>query len=216
MRKMKRGQKRMMWVAACVLMCAVAAALFYFGVLKFNNPLRAQYPVRGVDVSSYQGEIDWEVLSRQQIAFAFIKATEGSAFVDAHFAKNYENALQTGLRAGAYHFFSFDSPGETQAEHFMSQAPKTEGALPPVVDFEFYAGKEQNRPNAEEARENLDEVYDIWIRSIFTAPKPLENQTWTFWQYTNREHMDGYSGREYYIDMNVFNGTIDEHGYPLD
>jgi|GEM_PF-5758884 len=47
------------------------------------------YPVRGVDVSSYQGDIDWEILSEQNIHFAFIKATEGSSFVDEYFETNY-------------------------------------------------------------------------------------------------------------------------------
>ncbi len=52
--------------------------LFWNGVVLLNNPSTTEYPVRGVDVSSYQGEIDWQVLSSQQISFVFIKATEGS------------------------------------------------------------------------------------------------------------------------------------------
>ena len=47
-----------------------------------------RYDVKGVDVSSYQGEIDWSVLSKQDIQFAFIKATEGSSFQDPLFKQN--------------------------------------------------------------------------------------------------------------------------------
>ena len=224
-----------------VIIAAVLASLFYFGALKFNNPSWTEYPVRGVDVSAYQGEIDWAVLSEQGISFAFIKATEGSSFVDACFEANFEGALETDLRVGAYHFFSFDSPGETQADNYIATVPAMDGLLPPVVDFEFYGDKERNLPDQNETRAELDalldrleshygakpiiyatektyrayladhyKAYDIWIRNVYAAPKPLENQAWTFWQYTNRERLNGYSGTEYFIDMSVFNGSKDE------
>ena len=228
---------------ACIigLICASLFFLFYFGLPQFNNPSWKQYPVRGVDVSSYQGDIDWDVLSKQGIHFAFIKATEGSSFVDKNFSVNFANANKTNLRIGAYHFFSFDSAGETQAENFISQVPKLDGALPPVVDFEFYGDKAGNHPDYDDTRKELNalldllerhyetkpiiyvsektyklylaghyETYDIWIRNILTKPKPLENQPWVFWQYSNRKHLEGYKGTEYYIDMNVFNGTVEE------
>ena len=240
MDRRKLGKKLCLCVTIIAVVCCIGL-LFHFGILKPNNPSRAQYPVRGVDVSAYQGDIDWEVLSRQGIAFAFIKATEGSSYVDEYFEANFTGARQTSLKAGAYHFFSFDSPGETQADNFIAHVPIVSGALPPVVDFEFYDGKEENPPDPDGVRKELNDLldrlethygtkpiiystnktyglylagyyegYDIWIRNILTAPKPLENQEWTFWQYTNRERLDGYGGPEYYIDMNVFNGTIDD------
>ncbi|MBR4257050.1 MAG: lysozyme, partial [Clostridia bacterium] len=93
--------------AAAVICAAVVLCLFYFGVLHINNPSKSIYPVRGVDVSHYQGDVDWETLSKQGISFAFIKATEGSSYVDLTFEKNYVEANKTVLRVGAYHFFSF-------------------------------------------------------------------------------------------------------------
>lgn len=230
-----------LFLTTLIAICGIITLLFFFGILKFNNPSHSLYPVRGVDVSSYQGDIDWDVLSKQGISFAFIKATEGSTFVDKYFDSNFSNAIQTSLRIGAYHFFSFDSPGETQADNFISTVPRVEGCLPPVVDFELYADKAKNLPEAEATRVQLNDLlrkmenhygkkpiiyateetyslylagyyegHDIWIRNVFTKPKPLVNQTWTFWQYTNRERLDGYNGVEYYIDMNVFNGTAAE------
>ena len=71
-------------------------------------------------VSSYQGEINWRVLSSQNISFVFIKATEGSSFVDKNFAYNFQEAQKTSLSVGAYHFFSYDSEGKTQAENFIN------------------------------------------------------------------------------------------------
>ena len=106
--------------AALLTAAAVLAALFFTGVLKLNTPSRERYPVRGVDVSSWQGEIDWPTLAGQSLSFAFIKATEGSGFTDPRFSYNWEEARKTALRVGAYHFFSYDSPGKTQADNFIA------------------------------------------------------------------------------------------------
>lgn len=82
-----------------------------------------------------------ERVGKAKMKFAFIKATEGSSFVDKYFLKNWTNANKTGMRVGAYHFFSFDSKGETQAEQYIRTVPKYKQALPPVIDVEFYANK---------------------------------------------------------------------------
>lgn len=158
-------------ISAVVLfvMCAVTLALlFYTGILFFNNPSSEKYPVRGVDVSAYQGDIDWDVLTKQNIRFAFIKATEGSSFVDPHFHDNYENAAKTGIRVGAYHFFSFDSGGDTQAENFIREVEKIDNMLPPVIDLEFYGDKKSNPPDRETVTTQLklfvakiEEVYGV-------------------------------------------------------
>ncbi len=117
-------------------------------------------------MSSYQGEIDWETLENQDIDFAFIKATEGSGYEDEYFQQNFQNASETGIRIGAYHFFSFDSSGITQAENFIKTVPKTQNMLPPVIDLEFYAQHGSDPPEKEETRYNLqkmiDAVYDYY------------------------------------------------------
>ena len=130
------------------------------GVIIVNDFSANQYPVKGIDVSSYQGEIDWEILSKQDISFAFIKATEGSSFVDKNFAYNFEQAKKTSLAVGAYHFFSYDSAGETQAENFISTVEPFEGVLPPVIDLEFYGDKEKNPPEREQVTEQLKIMLD--------------------------------------------------------
>ena len=143
------GMRKLVLLAAALLtaMAIGLTSLFCFGVLRLNNPSTEQYPVRGVDVSAYQGEIDWPALSQQGLHFAFIKATEGSSYTDPRFADNWEQAQKTGLRIGAYHFFSFDSPGQTQAENFIKAVPQTEGMLPPVVDLELYGEKKKAPPD---------------------------------------------------------------------
>ena len=121
-------------IAMIMVSCAITAVLVYHGVILLNGFSNTKFPVRGVDVSSYQGEIDWDTLSGQNIQFAFIKATEGSSHVDPFFLHNYEEASQTDLRIGAYHFFSYDSSGGTQAENFISVVPKDKNMLPPVCN----------------------------------------------------------------------------------
>ena len=162
---------------AVLLTGGLLFCLIWNGVILLNQPSQEQYPVRGVDVSSYQGEIDWDVLSSEGIQFAFIKATEGSGFTDPYFAVNYAQAQKTDLRIGAYHFFSYDSPGRIQAELFIQTVPKTEGMLPPVVDLEFYGDKRENLPEVQAARRELDilleELEAHYEKSPFFMPQRI-------------------------------------------
>ncbi len=224
-----------------LLLGGLLFTLVWNGVIILNDFNIRTYPVKGVDVSSYQGVIDWGVLSSQDIAFAFIKATEGSTFVDPHFIYNYNEAQQTALAVGVYHFFSYDSAGQTQAKNFINTVTPFEGMLPPVIDLEFYGDKEKNPPDRTTVEKELNTMlslleahygqkpiiyateksydlylsdgygdYDIWIRNVISKPKLADGRDWTFWQYTNRETLDGYKGKEKYIDVNVFYGDAKE------
>lgn len=159
----KSGRKSILFgvIGVVILIVGLTPVLLYMGILQCNYPSKKKYPVRGVDVSSYQGEIDWTVLSKQDIQFAYIKATEGSSHVDPCFGQNYANAKKTSLRIGAYHFFSFDSAGKTQAENFTANVPKSEDMLPPVVDVEFYADKEKNPPETGDVVKELCKFVEI-------------------------------------------------------
>lgn len=242
---MNQSPKFKKWIVATSVLLAVVLAgigsLYYLGILQFNYPDRNDYPLRGVDVSVYQGEIDWPLLVSQDVSFAFIKATEGSSLVDRNFANNWQGAVDAGLPVGAYHFFSYDSPGDTQADLFIQTVPVREGTLPPVVDLEFYADKEKNPPPREHVAPELDRLlarmeetygqkpiiyatmksydlylrgayaeYPIWIREVVNSPRLSDGRDWTFWQYSNRGRLDGYSGEEPYIDLNVFFGSRED------
>ncbi len=115
----------------------------------------------GVDLSSYQEDVDMAVLKSQGVAFAYIKATEGSSHRDERFAENWENAMEVGLPSGAYHFFSFDSAGATQAENFINTVgTDVVGRLLPVVDVEYYGDKEQNPPQRDDVVRELTVFMD--------------------------------------------------------
>lgn len=228
----------------CAIIFAIVgtiALLLWNGIIWFNNPSNKDYPIRGVDVSHYQGDIDWAALSSQDIEFAFIKATEGSSYVDEYFDYNFKRAQASGIDVGAYHFFSYDSAGSTQAENFIRTVTPFEGMLPPVVDVEFYGDKASNPPEREAVDKELADMltaleeyyglkpiiyttqtvydlylkgdyaeYDIWIRDVITKPSLSDGRDWTFWQYSNRGRLDGYSGEEKFIDMNVYVGDAEE------
>lgn len=195
-----------------------------------------QWEVFGVDVSSYQGEVDWPVLAGQGVDFAFIKATEGSVLQDKQFAANWAGARAAGIRTGAYHFLSYDSPGETQADNFISVVPVTEGALPPVVDIEFYGPYLEDPPDREHVRsildpllERLEEHYGVkpilyvTYRSYYRylagggygdypvwCSSPIIFPPvlgWDFWQYSHTARLEGYAGSQQHIDLNIFRGS---------
>lgn len=221
-------------------LCAVLAGTGAFCAYRFyrpNHDAGAQYPVQGVDVSEYQGQIDWPVIASQDISFAFIKATEGSGYIDPYFSENFSGARAAGLRVGAYHFFSYDSPGETQAENFISAVPDVPGMLPPVVDIEYYGNYYIFPQPASTAQQQLSvllqmleehygckpilytttrawrqyirgefEEYPLWLRSVYGPPNE-NGPHWTFWQYTDRGLLAGFSGPENFVDKNVFFGT---------
>lgn len=241
----RAGRRRLLWglgigAGAFVLVLALLAALVLTGVLWPNRLSASRFDVRGVDVSAYQGEIDWPTLASQDLDFAFVKATEGSSHVDERFEANWSGARDTHLLVGAYHFLSFESPGERQAAHVADTVPSAAGTLPLVVDLELYGGFLDAPPDRDDVRAILDplladleehygappiiyttqqmrddylgadyDAYPLWIRSVASSPD-LPRHRWTFWQYSDRDHLDGYDGEEEHIDMNVFDGTLDD------
>lgn len=147
-------------LAAAAIVAIVVAAFFvrnaYFYITGNDVTDENQYPVKGVDVSSYQLEIDWPGLEDEGYKFAFIKATEGSSHVDDRFEYNWKHANRTDMRVGAYHFLSFDTDGGEQADNFISTVKKKRGMLPPAVDVEFYGDYTENHPSVEKVTEILD------------------------------------------------------------
>ncbi len=94
------------------------------------------YAVKGVDVSHYQGEIDWQALRAGGVRFAYIKATEGAHFRDPRFAENWRRSREAGVPRGAYHFFSLCKPGAEQAANFIAAIPAGDLNLPHALDAE--------------------------------------------------------------------------------
>lgn len=190
-----------------------------------------RYEVTGVDVSHYQGVIDWDLLAADGHDFAFIKATEGKELKDKAFDANWYLAGLTGMRRGAYHFFRPEVAPDIQANNFFTSVTLSPGDLPPVIDVEhrgklsavqlvsrvkqlsliieahygikpiIYTG--QNFYNRFLAGQFDD--YPLWLaRYDQNEPVTVCGRTYNFWQYTDRGELPGVVG---HIDRNVFTGT---------
>lgn len=115
------------------------------------------YAVHGTDVAKYQADIDWKKVARNDISFAFIKATEGGDIVDDYFARNWRAAKAAGVPRGAYHFFYHCRPAIEQARWFIRNVPRDASALPPVLDMEWtpFSPTCTIRPPAEKVRSEM-------------------------------------------------------------
>ncbi len=206
---------------------ASASYLHYSGVTNLFSYSR------GIDVSAHQGKIDWSLVAKDKIAFAYVKATEADDFKDQKFIENWNNAKKAGIAVGAYHYFSLAYGGEVQANNFIASVPVEAASLPPVVDLE-YVGNSNKRPDKAEFQKELkvflemierqygkrpiiyttrefsrDYLYPemtnqpLWIRSLFIPPQ----KDWQFWQFSQWGKVDGIDVN---VDLDYFNGNSEE------
>ena len=101
-----------------------------------DHPRPRDYPIHGIDVSKFQGDIDWSKVADSGVKFAWIKATEGGDRVDTRFQANWEGAKAAGIAHGAYHFVYWCRPPMEEMANFELNAPVEPDALPPVLDVE--------------------------------------------------------------------------------
>lgn len=101
-------------------------------------PDREVYPLRGIDISHHNGEVDFSRVASEEadVAFAYIKATEGTDFIDPAFIRNARLSVASGIPSGAYHFFRYDTDGELQALNFLHAIQGRGFTLPPAIDVE--------------------------------------------------------------------------------
>jgi lysozyme len=104
--------------------------------LSSDLPRPTDYPIHGIDVSKFQGDIDWNAVANSGVKFAWIKATEGGDNADARFQANWTGAKAAGVPHGAYHFVYWCRPPLEEMANFEQNAPVENDALPPVLDVE--------------------------------------------------------------------------------
>lgn len=221
-------------IALAAIVAGLALA-YEWGLVRVNYPSATEFPVRGIDVSRYQGTIDWPAVAASGVHFAFIKATEGGDHRDPRFLENWEGAAAASVLRGAYHFFTFCTPGDAQAANLLAVVPAEPAALPPAVDVEF-AGNCRRWESIETIRreliafldavergfgrrpivyftpESYDRILDgrvtgyaTWARSLFGRPHERFG-AWAFWQYAHNGRVRGIEGL---VDLNVFQGPPD-------
>lgn len=191
---------------------------------------------RGIDVSEWQGDINWALVAQSGVQFAFIKATEGTSFVDRQLTSNWRNSKANGIIRGAYHYGHPENHAETEAGHFMAtmqaQAPLEPGDLL-ALDLEEGTGDLSAWTLAflrtvemlagfkplfystssfivDHQIRNEPEIgnYGLWIAS-WGVPSPWVPSPWEFWachQYTDSLIVPGISDT---VDGDYFNLSVD-------
>ncbi len=186
----------------------------------------------GIDVSHYQGDVDWFQVKAAGLVFAFTKATQGTSEVDPRFAANWAGIRDVGLVRGAYHFLDPDQDAAAQAEHFLATVALEAGDLPPVLDVEVTEGLSVEALD-EAVRTWLEKVaaatgtqpilysdlsfleselakafgaYPLWIAKYASTPPkpPAAWTTWAFWQYSDTGEVSGVDGQ---VDRDRYQGT---------
>ncbi|MER8521166.1 muramidase [Mesorhizobium sp. M0644] len=201
---------------------------------KASSPRRLA--VHGVDVSRWQGNVNWGKLRAQGANFAYIKATDGGDHLDPMFTRNWRSADAAGLKRGAYHFFYWCRTAGEQADWFIRNVPRVEGALPPVIDVEWNGDSScKRRPSRQKVLEKMQVFMDKLERYygqrpiIYTAPDFYRDNLrgafldYPFWLRAVAAHPSKvYPGRKWLfwqysgsglshgvrgrIDLNVFRG----------
>ncbi|WP_027154219.1 GH25 family lysozyme [Mesorhizobium sp. WSM2561] len=204
--------------------------------INFGRASPRHLAVHGVDVSRWQGNVNWAKLRAQGANFAYIKATDGGDHLDPMFRKNWRNADAAGLKRGAYHFFYWCRTASEQADWFIRNVPRVEGALPPVIDVEWNGESScKRRPSRQKVLEKMQVFMDKLERHygqrpiIYTAPDFYRDNLrgafldHPFWLRAVAQHPSKvYPGRKWVfwqysgsglshgvrgrIDLNVFHG----------
>jgi len=192
---------------------------------------------RGIDVSAFNGAIDWGAVADSGIDFAFAKASEGLTICDDRFQANWLGMRANGLTRGAYHFFHPGDDGSVQADAFLGCAgifgPDD---LPPVLDWETSDASDVSEAIASaqafvaeiRARTGLSTVIytyrdywdtlgdpaqfgsqPLWLASYSAScpTVPPPWSNWLFWQYADDGNVPGVAGA---VDVDRFAGTLAE------
>lgn len=241
----KRFPRWTRWVIGLTVVFAYVWAFNYFFVSPTGFRWKAiygdkEYPdgyeIHGIDISHYQGDINWKrlrnaTIENTPIRFILIKSTEGANTLDENFNDNFYQARENGFIRGAYHFWSNRSSARKQAYHFLKQVHLENGDLPPVLDIEH---KPKDKTIEEFQQEILTWLHIVEDKYhvkpiIYTYHKFKESYLnaavfndypyWIAHYYVNKvaykgkwkfwQHTD--SGRlpgiKGYVDFNIYNGS---------
>ncbi len=191
--------------------------------------------VFGIDVSKWQGTIDWSQVAGDGVDYAFIRVSDGLNYPDGKFAANWAGARKNGVMRGAYQFFRPGQDVVAQVNLFLDAMGALEpDDLPPVIDVEASDGQSK-AVVAAKIQQWLDLVqaatgrtpiiytgkyfwqdnvaspdfaaYPLWIAQYGpTCPNlPSQWNEWAFFQTSSSGRIAGISGN---VDTNLFNGSL--------
>lgn len=183
----------------------------------------AQQHTRGIDVSKFQGKINWtKVAKDESVKFVYIKATEGTSIQDPYYKTNIAKAKKAGLLVGSYHLYSSKTTAYQQMANFRKMVKKSEQDLVPVLDIEGHHSGRLYMERVDKLLELMEKEYGV-KPMIYTSEKVYKlhfsgkkyqkyhifianyrrtpSVRYTLWQYTETGQMGGISG---YVDFSKF------------
>ena len=213
---------------------------FVVSLLTITVPVYALSPsnnqiYRGIDVSEWQGNIDFKQVKKSGIEVVYIRAGQGFSYEDARFEENYKNAKRNGLKVGVYHYItarSVDS-AKIQAKFFASLISKKQIDCKLAMDFESFGNLSNSQIN-EIALAYLKELqkltekevivysntydakyvfnsevakYPLWVAQ-YGVNEPQDNGKWNSWvgyQYSSTGRVSGISGN---VDLDRYTSDI--------
>lgn len=187
-------------------------------------------PIQGIDVSKWQGPIDWQAVKGSGVEFVIIKCTEGTAYIDPLFAEHWDGAKGAGLLVSAYHMLWPNLSASKQAAHFLNTMGDREPDFPLALDVELRGGGnigavveevllaleagDGRRPIIYTAQSVWGDIvgwapgwheYPLWVADYDAATPAMPSgwDSYTFWQYSSTGSVPGISGN---VDLNAFVG----------
>lgn len=242
---LRRIPSYVLWTLLAVVVLAYCVVFYRSFVRPYSFRWKALYgttvypdgKVRGIDISHYQDNIDWDklrnaLINDTPIRFMFVKATEGTDIIDENFNQNFYNARKNGIIRGAYHFFSLKSDAKKQARLFCKIVQLENNDLPPVLDVEL-------RPTDGYSVKKLQREVLTWLNIVekHYGVTPILYTNYSFkMSYLNTPEFDKYpywiahyyeqelkykgkwafwqhtdaghvDGIKGYVDVNLFNGN---------
>ena len=186
-----------------------------YGFKGYGICMPAGYQVHGIDISHYQGDIQWKMLEQTRqgqfpIEFIFMKATEGGDYADDRFKANFDSARAHGFLRGAYHFYNPKTDPNRQADFFIRSVKLEPGDLPPVLDIE------------KKSREvkKLQADLKIWLKKVekHYGVKPIIYASYKFkTRYLNDSVFNTYPYwiAHYYVDSVQYQGRWEFCNIPM-
>ncbi|MDL2258958.1 LysM peptidoglycan-binding domain-containing protein [Eubacteriales bacterium OttesenSCG-928-K08] len=221
--------KRAVSLALCCMLCLVAVGGVAIALQPADDNL-----IAGLDVSKWQGDIDFEKVRDAGIEAVYIRSSRGSSYIDPYFEQNYERARAAGLDVGFYHYVSATDveEGVLEAQFFTSVISGKQAQLLPVMDYEDYSNVERTNEvgmaflqemqrltglkpvlyaSASHARDQWSkEIADmtlLWV-AHWGVSQPKDNDkwdSWAGWQYSSTGRVSGISGD---VDMDWFTSAL--------
>ena len=246
-KKWRKKKPFLPWIALSAFIGYVLIFILYFDRIDLFNPSSTNNSAEtlaatsqaddqsycfGIDVSQYQGKINWEELksTKHPLRFVIARATMGSDGQDKQFISNWSALKKMGLKKGAYHYYRPSENSLVQAKNFIARVDLQSGDLPPVLDIEELSplGVSNLRKGIRNWLQIVEkhyhckpivytgrifyekylfgyiDSYPLWI-ATYGPESRVSHLSWNFFQFSDQMIVRGINTE---VDGNFFKGSL--------